>query len=366
MPITNRSLRRPLAAFAVVCGGASAGAVAFAQDGAAGQDAGGVLIALGLSEGDTFAYRLETELTIEQTGSQGEDGASELPLQDLEYEADVRFTVVSVGPDGAAEVRASFFAYEAEWSQGETEADFERNDLEALRGRLGEVFDDPGDITPADRLFVTLARTTPVLTIGADGTITGVTGFEQFASAVRASDEVDDRFLGFMTNQQFAEIVGPIFAVDGANGVRLTDDATWRTTKTVDLSNIAVLDFAYDWSVDEISEADVSFDADATITVRRPTTPDPIRPDIELLESSESVEVVWDRSTNRVASRDAEFAVAFTLSWSGEEQSISVTQRSEGSTEIEAIALEQLGADEDEDEEEGEGADDGGDENGED
>jgi len=319
-------------------------------------DSDSVMIEIDLRPDRSFAYAFDTEVDIVQRGAEGDADAADLPDQNLEYEAEVRFTVVAVQPDGARTLNATVWAYEAEWEEGDAEREYSRGDLERLRGRLDEVFEDAGDLSPADRLFVALARATIVVELAPDNSVASVAGLEGFGEAVRASDDIDDRFLGFFTNDAFADLVGPIFTADGAVGTRRLPGQAWQTAKTVDLSNIAAMDYAYDWSVVEIDDDEVTLRGEAQITVRRPTNPDDLRPNVALRSAEETVVTEWDADERLVEEREAEYSTSLAFTWSGQDRSIRLEQVATGVTEADLIPLDELGWTEDEDDDENDDA----------
>jgi hypothetical protein len=342
-----------------------------AQPGEATEQANGepgVLFSLGLNVGDAFAYALDTELTVTQMGSENDAEPSALPEQALEYEAEVRFTVIDVGDDGAARLRAAVFAYEAEWEDAAGETEYSHGGLEQLRQQMNENGDgDPDaegdrDASPLDRAFMALARTTVSVTLDAEGAVTGLTGFERFNELVRGEAAVDDRFIGPFANEPFRELIEPLFTIDGARGARWSVGDGWQTDKSLDFSNVAALDYTYSWQVDEIEDDEVELSGAAQVSVRRPTTPDALRPDLALRAASETVETEYDRERRLVSERDASYQLELVFSWAGDERSMLLEQTTRGSTALELIDPDSLGWSDEErgdDDDEGDGGEDG-------
>jgi hypothetical protein len=344
--VCPKSLRPALLVAAAV---SMSAASAFAQD--------SMRITPGLSAGDTFDYRFSTDLMITQTATQGEADAVMLPDQELEYEADVRFTVGGVGEDGLREVRAVVLAYEAEWESGpnlaaadddeaededgdeeddENEVEFDY-DLEPLRGNLDEVFPDPAMMSDADRAMVALARTTIVMQVDASGEVVGVRGLAGFNEVVTSAAGLDDRLLGFFTDAQFLELTSPVFTVDGAAGAVRSEGDTWEVSKSIDFSNIAAIDYAYSFELASIDDDEAVIEGSAVVSMRTPTTPNPIRPGVTLGASNETVRTVFDRDQGRVTDRVAQHTITMTFRAEAGGESVVIEQTTRGEREAELI-----------------------------
>jgi len=136
----------------------------------------------------------------------------------------------------------------------------------------------------------------------------------------------------------------------------------WQTDKSLDFSNVAALDYTYSWQVDEIEDDEVELSGAAQVSVRRPTTPDALRPDLALRAASETVETEYDRERRLVSERDASYQLELVFSWAGDERSMLLEQTTRGSTALELIDPDSLGWSDEErgdDDDEGDGGEDG-------
>ena len=317
----------------------------------------GLGVASALTEGATFDHSFSTDLLITQTAVQG-GGSILLPDQELEYDADIRFIVGSIGADGLRQVQAVVLSYEAEWEsgvglvedddadggddtdsddQGESdEVEFEY-DLEPLRGDIAEVFPDASQMTDADRAMIALARATIVLQVNPAGEVVGVRGLSAFNTVVGASPELDDRIIGFFTDLQFLELTSPVFSVDGAAEAPRSPGDTWTVDKSIDFSNIAAIDYVYSFEIAGPRGDEIVIEGEADITMRLPTTPNPIRPGLTLGEASETVRTVFDADRGLVSARAAEHSVTMSFSAAAGEESVVIEQTTSGERTAELI-----------------------------
>lgn len=327
-----------LAAAAWVSVSAGVDAATAQQGGEASGQGRAVEIALGIEAGDVMRYTVSTELEIEQRGAAprgGEGAAPEqaaLPTQELSYDADLRFTVAEVSDDGSAQIRVTAERYEASWSVGGDGGSVSA-DLEAMRREMeaGGMAEAP----PSDRAMAALARAVGVIELDAEGAVTGVRGFAGFERAVRSMSGVDDRAIGFLTNEQMLGLVRPIFTADGAAGGSWSPGEGWQTTRMVELSNAGVLDYTYAWTLASADGGVAVIEGTADIGLRVPTTPDPMRPDLTLGEASETVRTRWDLDAGQLLGRRSEQSNTIVFELAGEVRSARLEQTTRGTTTIE-------------------------------
>ncbi len=307
-------------------------------------------IKLDAQVGDEMTYRFETRSRIRQRGGgqlptdddqvdQPEAIEAQLPDQTLRYTADLRFTIRDIKDDGAMDVAITIDRYEAEFMEAGQTLNIERDLTELRTDDLEDTLENLGAIDARERALIALARTTAIIEINPSGAITDTRGFDTFVNTVRNDDTIDNRIVGFFTDDLIAQIAAPVFDADGAIDNTWAIGDNWQTERSLDISNAAVLDYTYDWRLAEITPNDntATIAGRATLGLRTPTDDKPLRPTIEIGPSREVVTTTWNLDNNHLAERRAEFTQTITFRWQGAEQQAVIRQVASGRTTIEHL-----------------------------
>ena len=319
--------------------------VATGQDG----EREAVQIRLGITEGDTMTYAFSTQLSVAQEGAAsggGEDADGEqpgpmgelaaLPEQRQSYDFAARFTVSEVEDDGAMEVRMVVLSYAASWTDGEAAGTVSAN-LDTLRRQAEEAPDEIAERDPVTRAMATLGRAVGVITVDADGTVSGARGFEGFERTVRSMQGVDDRAIGPFTNIGVLETVRPVFEGEGVIQESWRPGEGWQSSRSAALANLGALEFTYDWELRSVAAGVAVMEGEAEVELLVPQSRDARTPRVTLREGSESVRTLWDAEDGGLISRSSEQRNELMFNLEGADRAVRLRQTTNSESSIERI-----------------------------
>lgn len=179
--------------------------------------------------------------------------------------------------------------------------------------------------------------------IDATAQVTRLTGLEPALEAMAAQQvfvigdgagvRPDPRALGFLTIDNFSELITRILSIEGAGPDARTVGGGWQTTRTVKLPPVGAIDITNNWAFPTLTDSIASVNGDFAMEAKLPAEPTPDTATFSITEQDGGTTIKWNTADNALVSRQTSQKV--TSEWRLQQANIALTMTQDFKLNIE-------------------------------